>query len=368
MPERKPTRRDFLRGAAARDALADRLTRSEPKSELKASNKSEPPEGCLLRVTRQAMAGQFELFFNAGQYPEATDAALAALDEVDRLEEQLSFFRVTSEVSRINQLAVDAPLPIEPDLFDLLQQCVELYRRTEGAFDVTAGPLSDAWGFSRRRGEIPTEESLAEARARVGSDKLRLDSEQQSVHFTIAGMQINLGAIGKGYALDRCAAILDEHGIGDYMIHGGQSSVLARGSMQPIEETTGDVATDGWTVGVHDPLRPDGRLAEIRLHDRALATSGSEKQFFRYRGRRLSHVLDPRTGWPAEGLISATVVAPRAALADGLSTAMFVLGPEKAIALCEANDELAAFLVAAKGNRVETCSSGFAPDDLTVLV
>jgi len=170
-----------------------------------------------------------------------------------------------------------------------------------------------------------------------------------------------LGSIGKGYALDRCAERMVEEDIHDFMIHGGQSSVLARGA------TAGD-PLGGWLVGVHHPLRHRKRLAEIRLRDRALATSGSEKQFFRYRGRRLSHILDPRTGRPAEGLLSVTVLAPTAVLADGLSTAFFVMGAEPTMAYCEARPELGVLLVrAGRGDRVDVLSVGLEDRDVRVL-
>jgi len=310
------------------------------------------------------MGDRFEVFFNAGQYPEATEAALAALDEVDRLEEQLSVYRTASEVSRINQLAASEPVSVETGLFDLLALAVRLHTETGGALDVTTGPLSEVWGFSRRGGQLPNQQQLDEAMARVGSDKLELDAENQTVRFRVPGMKINLGAIGKGYALDRCAELLEARGIRDFMIHGGQSSIVARGWSHEVVPAAAPPTASGWIVGIHDPSRHTRRLAEIRLADRALGTSGSEKQFFRHQDRRLSHVLDPRTGWPAQGLLSATVAAPTATLADALATALFVMGADEAIAFCATRDDLAAFLVEAKGNRVETHTTGFGPGEL----
>ena len=346
MAEKKHTRRDFLKGTAARDRLADRL--EQAADQIAESGSANASPACFLRIERPAMGGHFEVFLNAGQYDHGTEAALAALDEVDRLEQLLSFFRATSQIGQINQLAADGPVSVDPDVFELLQWAVGLNHETDGALDITAGPLSEVWGFSRREGKIPDQQQLDEALTRVGCDKLELDAENQTVRFTVPGMQINLGAIGKGYALDRASAILMDQGIEHFMIHGGQSSIVAQGSA-----LTADGRSTGWTVGVHDPTRHDRRLAEIRLFDRAIGTSGSEKQFFRYQGRRLGHVLDPRTGWPAEGLLSATVVAPTAALADGLSTALFVLGEEKGTALCDCRGDVAVLLVDTKGNHIE---------------
>ena len=152
-------------------------------------------------------------------------------------------------------------------------------------------------------------------------------------------MGINLGAIGKGYALDRCAEVLRQRGIEGYLIHGGQSSVLGRGERHAAGNA------QGWRVALRHPLKPDQRLAEIWLRDRALGTSGAGNQFFYFRGRRYGHVLDPRTGRPAEELLSATALAPTAAQADALATAFFVMGAERTRAYCRARAELAALLV-----------------------
>ena len=359
MPKRKTSRRDFLKGKSAADAMADRLG-GAASDDAAPKRRAPTDEAYLVQVSREAMACEFEIFLNAGQYSRSTDAALETLDLVDELEDQLSIFREASEISRLNQAAADGPVEVESGLFGLLQLAVKLHAETDGALDITAGPLSDAWGFSRRASKVPTEEELARALANVGSDRIELDVEASTVRFTRPGIRLNLGSIGKGYALDRCAEAMLARGVHDFMIHGGQSSVLARGST--LQDRLG-----GWLVGVHHPLRHNERLAEIRLRDRALATSGSEKQFFRYKGRRLSHILDPRTGQPAEGLLSATVLAPTATLADGLSTAFFVMGAERAIAYCQSRPELATLLVReARGARVEVLTSGLASEDVRV--
>jgi thiamine biosynthesis lipoprotein len=163
-------------------------------------------------------------------------------------------------------------------------------------------------------------------------------------------------------------------GIGDFLIHGGGSSVLARGSQATGRGHKGQPQRDGWLVGwlvgVRHPTRPDRRLAEIRLRDRALATSGSWAQSFVYGGRRLGHILDPRTGRPAEGVLSTTVVAPSAALADALSTAFYVMGPQKSLDFCRGRPELGV-LLACPGRGpggVEVHSAGLDEEELTLLV
>jgi len=292
----------------------------------------------LVRIGRRAMACQFQVFFNAGQYTQGCPAALAALDLVERLEAQMTVYRAESELSAINREAADEAVTVEGGLFDLLARSVDLWRRTDGAFDITAGPLSDVWGFARRQGRMPREAELAEALSRVGSQWLELNTDEQSIHFSRQGVQLNLGAIGKGEALDRAAAIIHEDGIGDFLFHGGQSSVLARGARAGVSD-------QGWAVGLIHPLRPQQRIGQVHLRNAALATSGSGTQFFTHRGRRYGHILDPRTGRPAEGMLSCTVIAPTAAEADALATAMYVMGPDKAADWCRRQPQYSAILI-----------------------
>jgi thiamine biosynthesis lipoprotein len=292
----------------------------------------------LVRIGRRAMACQFQVFLNAGQYTQGYPAALTALDLVERLETQMTVYRVDSELSAINREAADEAVTVESDLFDLLSQCVDLWRETDGAFDITAGPLSEVWGFSRRQGRLPREAELAEALGRVGSQWLDLNLDQRTIRFSRPGVQLNLGAIGKGEALDRAAAVIQEDGIGDFLFHGGQSSVLARGARAGGSDK-------GWPVGLIHPLRPQKRIGQVQLRNAALATSGSGTQFFTHRGRRYGHILDPRTGRPAEGMLSCTVIAPTAAEADALATALYVMGPNKATDWCRRHPQYSAILI-----------------------
>lgn len=333
---RKSTRREFLSGKAAQRAvedLVDKVAPPVPPSPL-------PASGYLLEIGRRAMACDFHVYLNAGQHRGAADHAVAALDLVDQLESQLSVFRDDSELSRINRRAFDEPMPVETRLFALLEQALELHRETHGAFDITAGPISKLWGFYRRSGHVPDDEAIAAVLQSVGSQHVTLDPAAQTIHFARPGMELNLGGIGKGYALDRCAEVLAEHGVENYLIHGGQSSILGRGSRQGLAE-----GERGWSVALRHPLRDDIRLGEIWLRDAALGTSGSAHQFFYHQGRRYSHILDPRTARPAEGMLSTTVIAPTGAQADSLATAFFVMGVEGSLAYCADHPEIAAILI-----------------------
>lgn len=307
----RPTRRDFLRGQAVAEALAQR---ADPTAGLTVPDMTRSPY--LASLSRRAMACEFQLFLNANPNGDGTRHGLAALDLVDQLEDQLTVYREHSEVSILNRLAAEAPFRVEANLFELLREGKRIHAETHGAFDYTAGPLSEAWGFARREGAMPSQEAVEQALALVGSQYVELDEYDRTVHFARQGVQINLGGIGKGYALDQAAATLLARGVADFAFHGGNSSVVARGSQAD---------GDAWRVGLVHPLRPERRLGEFRIADRALSTSGSGTQFFHHAGRRYGHIIDPRTGWPAENVISLTVLAPTAAEADALSTALFVL-------------------------------------------
>ncbi len=365
----KSTRRDFLRGKSAADAVTDAMGAALPDSQPAATASQPTARPYLVHVSRRAMACEFEVALNAGQYEGQTEAALDTLDLVEELEDQMSVFRETSQISRVNREAATRPVTVDGWLLDLLAQALQLHDRTEGAFDITSAPLWRVWGFALRQGAIPDEQQLAEALESVGSHFVKLDPTAKTVRLLKSDVEINLGSIGKGYALDRCVQELTDAGIDDFLLHGGQSSVLARGSRLAGNDALSKKSSAGWIVGLGHPLRPGRRLAEIRLENRALATSGSAAQFFRHKGRRYCHVLDPRTGQPAEGVLSVTVLGPSAALTDALATAFFVLGPEWALEYCSSRPELAAIFVcpATHGPGVRISSTGLREGDLRIV-
>src|SRR6266478_3512254 len=165
------------------------------------------PSGYWLHVNRAAMACRFEVTLPLSDQAGVL-IATDALNEVDRLEAQLTFFRETSDVSQINRQAANEPVQVEASLFDLLLLCRRLHRETEGAFDITSGPLTRCWGFLKRDGSVPREHEIEEAQTFVGCDKLLLDHKSRTVRFAQPGVEINLGSIGKGYALDRVASLI----------------------------------------------------------------------------------------------------------------------------------------------------------------
>ncbi len=351
-------RREFLHPKRLASVAAPVLGFAD---ELELPESSSDP--VLLRYARRAMATTFEIIlpFNT---PSAGEAAQTALDEIDRLESQLTVYRETSEVSRLNAKAAHHPVLVEKNLFNLLTLAERIHRDTEAAFDISVGALIKTWGFHRREGRVPTSKELAAVRERIGMQHVRLDADRQTVSFQRQGIEINLGSIGKGYALDCAARCIQANepaprasvGVGlaaamsptlargasiapNFLLHGGHSSILASGNETPTAR--------GWTIGITDPERPHCRRALVHLCNRAMATSAVTYQHIEHEGKKLGHLLDPRTAWPAEGTLSATVTAPTAAEADALATAFFILGIEKARAYCERHSEIGAVLIPA---------------------
>jgi FAD:protein FMN transferase len=278
---------------------------------------AEGTPGFWLHLGRPAMACRFEITIPS-ELERHLDAAHAALESVDRLEDQLSIFRESSELSHLNRHAAARAVTVEAQLFRLLARCQELHRHTAGAFDITSTPLSRVWGFLRREGRVPTADELGEARARVGMEHVLLDADTSTVAFARQGIALNLGSIGKGYALDRVAADMERGGLPTALLTAGASSILALGA--------GPDGT-GYLVGVRDPNDHGRRLATVRLRRGALGVSGAGEQFFTANdGQRYGHIIDPRSGWPVTGRLYVAVIAPDAARADALATAFFVGG------------------------------------------
>jgi thiamine biosynthesis lipoprotein len=283
-----------------------------------------------IRVHRRAMACRFEITL-AGEDARWVTAARAALNGIDRIEGELSVFRDSSAISAVNRCAAEAPVTIGAEFFDLLRQCAALHRDTGGAFDVTSTPLSRCWGFLQREGRLPPLDALEAARAKVGFDRVALDTAAHAVRFDRAGVELNLGAIGKGHALDRVAIGMRASGVAHALLSAGRSSLLAVGGRDR-----------GWHVEVVSPRVIGRPLAHLWLRDAALGTSGSGEQFMMVDGTRYGHVIDPRSGRPADGVLSASVVASSAAEADGLSTAFFIGGAGLARRYCDEHPDILA--------------------------
>jgi len=267
----------------------------------------------------EAMATRWQL--TLPDRPEAEAAARASFELLVRLDAELSEWQEGSPLTAVNRAAGAAPVEVPDDLYELLERSVELGRTTDGAFDVTWAALWGTWDFRAPVPRLPDPAEIAARVARVDYRRLVLDPAARTAFLPEAGMVAGLGAIGKGYALDRVAQELARRGFGDFLLVGG-GQVLARGRH-------GDRP---WRVGLRDPRGgPEELFARLELGDGSLSTSADNESYFELDGVRYHHVLDPRTGWPARGLRSATVLHPEGTVADALSTAVLVLGAERGL-------------------------------------
>ncbi len=287
-----------------------------------------------VRLARHAMATRFEIVLYGEDSVALRAAGEEALNEVERLEAQLSPYLSGSEISHLNARAAREPVRVSPPLFALLQHAKRLSEETGGAFDITIAPLIRCWGFMGGNGRIPDPRELAEARATIGMRRVHLDPEDGTVRFERDGVVLDLGAIGKGYAVEAAAEILREAGVASALIHGGTSTVYALGR-PPDPEC--------WKVAIAMPplsvWSSASRLAEpgsgtpnpqwtVSLHDEAMSVSAVWGKSFEMEGKTFGHVLDPRNGRPVSGAMLAAVVSPSAMETDALSTALLVLGAE----------------------------------------
>lgn len=272
----------------------------------------------MIRLAIEAMATRFELVLPGSDEPRLRAAGEAALRTIERLDRLLSFYRGDSEVVRLNRLAAAGPVRLPVEVFRLLRACADLSAATGGAFDVTVGPLMRAWRFVGDRGAKPDPAQLADVRARTGMHLVQLDDEARSARFLASGVEIDLGAVGKGYAIDLAIAELREAGIARALLHGGTSSVYGLG--RPAGQEGWPIALAVQTAGQNSPLT-------LHLADAALSVSASHGKAFSADGRQYGHVLDPRTGVPVLRH-SAWVTGPESYLCDALSTALLVNGAE----------------------------------------
>jgi thiamine biosynthesis lipoprotein len=271
----------------------------------------------IVQLSCRAMNTTFEVALWGRDEPYLLAAAEEALREIRSLDQQLSYYRDDSDVRELNVYAASAPVQVEPRLFALLQHARALGEATGGAFDITVGPLLRAWGMTGGGGQVPSEEEVQAARALTGWDLLELDPERSTVHFAREGVQIELGAIGKGYAIDRAVELLRDSEIPGGLIHGGTSTVAAIGP-QP----------DGspWQIAIQDPADPEGLLDTVLLTTEALSVSAVHGKYFTEGEERYGHVLDPRLGRPVQAGLLAAVICASAADSDALSTALLVAG------------------------------------------
>lgn len=268
----------------------------------------------------------------------------AAFEVQDRIESLMSYHRSDSELNQVNRCAGEKPVPVNPMTFEVLRRAIHFSEVSDGTFDVTVGPLVDLWRAAGQTNQPPTEEALAEARRKVGFQKLILDEKAMTVRFAEPGMRIDLGGIAKGYAVDKAVEAMKKHGaLGGMVDLGGNIGCFGRSPR----------GQEKWRIGIQDPnvapddLSPSKYLLVLELADVSVATSGDYRRFAMVEGHRQSHILDVRSGRSAEQLVSDTIIAPDAISADALSTAVNILGPEAGMALVERLPGIEAILIPA---------------------
>jgi thiamine biosynthesis lipoprotein len=316
----------------------------QPQSEMRFVKNDWDSIPGIHRFSHDAMATTFEIFILHADADYAEQAAWAAFDELDRLEQQLSRFIENSDISQINDLAANQPLKIGLETFECLQLSARMYAATNGAFDITVGSLRDCWLKpvpSKVEGEdktirTPSKEQLNLARGRTGTDLIKLNEAEHTVELLTDGVQVDLGGIGKGYAVDKMAELLRDWSIDTALIHGGYSSVLA------LDASAG---TKGWPLTLSNPHNRKQTLAYLCLQGQALSGSGLQKG---------QHIIDPRTAQPVKGKRAAWASAADATTADALSTAFMVMTPDEVEQYCLNHpDTLAMIILEQQGKKVQ---------------
>jgi thiamine biosynthesis lipoprotein len=270
-------------------------------------------------ASQDAMGTQFTVVAYGRDAKYLGEVTNQVFEEIDRLDAQMSNYKPESEISALNRQGARRAVIVEPALFALIQDSLRYSRETNGAFDITVGPLMRAWGFFRGQGRVPTRGELVKVIESIGYRHVHLDAERREVRFDRQGIELDLGGIAKGYAVDRAVAILRENGVTAALVSSGASSLYALGA-PPGERA--------WKVNIRDPFEA-GQVGDVVwLKNYALSTSGNYEKFFTLAGKTYAHIMDPRTGRPIENMLSSAVLAPQATQSDALSTAFFVLGTE----------------------------------------
>jgi FAD:protein FMN transferase len=272
-----------------------------------------------LRQSVSAMGTTFSIALHGRDRALMETAVQAAFDEVRRLDGLLSSYRPDSEWSLVNRDAAHHPVAVSPELFRLISVCLEQSHRTDGAFDITVGPLKRAWGFYRGTGSVPTAEALAAACRHVGHQFVRLDAARRTVRFDHAGVELDPGGVGKGYAVDCLVGILRAHGFDTALVAGSKSSVYGLGA------PPADVR--GWRADIREPEHPGTCAARVFLNDASLSTSGTGEQCHWSDGKMYSHIVDPRTGWPLQMVAQVSVVTSTAVDGEVWAKACLLNGP-----------------------------------------
>ncbi|KAF2514926.1 FAD:protein FMN transferase [Flavobacterium foetidum] len=304
-----------------------------------------PSSGQVLRKkTTLLMGGRFDITIVAEDSLTAGQRIEEVIAEITRIENLISDWKPDSQVSKVNQNAGIQPVKVDREVFALTQRAIKLSEITNGGFDVSFAAMDRIWKFDGSMTEMPSEEAIKKSVEKVGYKNIILDSVQSTIFLQIKGMKIGFGALGEGYATDKCRAMMMQKGIHAGIING--SGDMSTWGKQPNG--------NDWKIGITNPFKPEKILATIPLKDGAITTSGSYEKFVVFDGKRYSHIINPATGYPATGLCSVTVIGPNAETANGLSTSMMVLGQKEGLLLLQKFPQYSCVMITDKGKVVKS--------------
>jgi thiamine biosynthesis lipoprotein len=285
------------------------------------------------QASHHAMGTVFSIVTYGASSELLAGAVGRAFQEIDRLNDLMSHYKPDSELSVINRQAAHGSVTVTPELFRILEQCFRYSEETEGAFDITVGPLMKLWGFFQGAGHLPSVPALAEVRKQVGYRHVVLGSATRTVRFDRTGVELDLGAFGKGYAVDRVAAILSAEGITQALVSSGASTICAMGSPP---------GKQGWTVSLCDPFDRRRIATRLQIQNLSISVSGNYEKLFEAEGKIYTHILDPGSGMPAENMLMTAVISPSSAESDALSTSFFIKGIGRSRTYLDSHSELTA--------------------------
>ncbi|MCX2575872.1 FAD:protein FMN transferase [Pedobacter sandarakinus] len=277
----------------------------------------------LKKRTTLLMGGKFEITIVAKDAQSAQDNIDTVIKEIKRIEDLISDWKSTSQVSEVNRNAGIKPIKVDAEVFKLTESAIHLSQLTNGAFDISFAAMDKIWKFDGSMEKMPTAAAIAKSVEKVGYKNIELDRANSTIFLKLEGMKIGFGALGEGYAADRCREMM-----------------LKKGIKAGIVNASGDMSAWGkppkqkhWAIGITNPFNKDSLFGIVPLKNNAMVTSGSYEKFVIFNGKRYAHIINPKTGYPSTGLTSVTVFGPDAMLANGLSTSIMVLGKAHGLAL-----------------------------------
>ena len=290
------------------------------------------------------MGGRFDITIVDKDSLSAEKNIDIVIAEITRIENLISDWKADSQISAVNQNAGIQPIKVDREVFELAQRGVKLSEITNGGFDVSFAAMDRIWKFDGSMTEMPSAEAIKKSVEKVGYKNIILDSTESTIFLKLKGMKIGFGALGEGYATDKCRAMMIEKGIKAGIING--SGDMSTWGKQPNGKD--------WKIGITNPFKPEKILAVVPLKEGAVTTSGSYEKFVVFNGKRYSHIINPATGYPATGLCSVTVFGPNAETANGLSTSMMVLGLKEGLLLLQKFPEYSCVIITDKGKVVKS--------------